>query len=64
MNKKQYIKPTIEFDEIEETNDLLADSQPYTQCHCYEYEVHGGCRGCKGGCGCNHWDGEKIVPRC
>lgn len=30
MNKKHYIKPTIEFDEIEETNDLLADSQPHT----------------------------------
>jgi len=64
--KKQYIKPIIEFDIIESDNSLLVNSQPNTQCHCYEYEVHGGCRGCTGGCGCNHWDSElgELIPGC
>lgn len=62
--KRTYIKPTIEFDIIE-VDSFMADSRP-TQCHCYEYDVHGGCRGCTGHCGCNHWDSElgELIPGC
>ena len=65
--KKRYIKPIIEVDRIEGDTELLANSQPQsTQCHCYEYDVNGGCRGCKGGCGCSHWDSEQgaLIPGC
>ena len=61
---KTYIAPIAEFEEIELDGDLMANSQPTTQCNCYEFIEHGGCRGCHGHCGCNHWDGEKIVPGC
>lgn len=64
--KRKYIKPIVEFDTIEIDNDLLANSQPHKQCHCYEYDVHEGCRGCPGHCGCNHWDSElgELIPGC
>lgn len=64
--KLKYITPIIEFDIIDSNYDLLASSQPSTQCHCYEHDVNGGCRGCTGHCGCNHWDGELgvLIPGC
>ena len=59
---KTYIKPKIEV--IKASTNLMSNSGPKQQCDCYEYREHIGCNGCKGHCGCNHWDGEKIVPGC
>ena len=64
---KQYIKPTIDF-EILDTNSILETSGQHhsEQCSCYTHDVYGGCQGCKGNCGCNHWDPDlqKIIPGC
>lgn len=61
---KKYVKPTIEVFKIEYENILKASH--YVQCDCYEYRENGGCIGCKGHCGCNHWDPDlqEIVPGC
>lgn len=63
---KQYIKPIIFFENIENENILLTLIPETHQCDCYTFRVYGGCKGCKGNCGCNHWDPElqKIIPGC
>lgn len=63
--KLKYIIPKVEFELIAAEQLLLVASQP-TQCHCYEHDVNGGCQGCKGNCGCNHWDSEQgaLIPGC
>ena len=62
MVKKKYTKPEINIYKIN-SNQMIMSS---TQCDCYEYRVHGGCQGCHGNCGCNHWDAESqtLVPGC
>lgn len=64
--KHKYIRPIIEFDLIESDQSLLASSQPDDQCECYESIFNGGCQGCPGHCGCNHWDSElgELIPGC
>lgn len=61
---KQYIKPTIDF-EILDTDSILEISGQHhsKQCSCYTHDVYGGC---KGNCGCSHWDPDlqKIIPGC
>lgn len=66
---KKYIRPIINFEKIEENNLLTASQREEyhddgEQCDCFVHREYGGCQGCKGGCGCSHWDGEKIVPGC
>ena len=56
----KYIKPEIKVIKLQ--YDYLLQS--FHQCDCYEYREHIGCDGCEGHCGCDHWDGEKIVPGC
>ena len=55
----KYIKP-----EIKLQYDYLLQSSH--QCDCYEYREHRGCIGCKGNCGCDHWDEETQthIPGC
>ena len=66
--KQKYIRPIIGFEEIEQTNILSTSQQEHhndgKQCDCFVHREYGGCQGCTGNCGCNHWDGEKIVPGC
>lgn len=57
---KEYIKPKLKLIQIQ--INLMTNS--YQQCDCYQYREYGGCIGCKGYCGCNHWDGDSIVPGC
>lgn len=63
---KQYIKPTIFFEDIENENMLLISTPETHQCDCYTFRVYDGCKGCKGNCGCSHWDPElqEIIPGC
>lgn len=62
--KKKYVKPETVVIKIDSDKKTLTTSGE--QCDCYEYREHIGCIGCKGGCGCNHWDRDlqEIVPGC
>ena len=58
---KNYVKPEVRLMKVDIT--LMTSS---TQCDCYEYREHHGCIGCKGNCGCDHYDEEtgKLIPGC
>lgn len=63
---KKYIKPNTEIINIQQQQLLAASVEDVEQCSCYEFMENGGCRGCHGNCGCNHWDPEtgEIIPGC
>ena len=63
--KKKYIKPEIEVIKVDTDKQIMTTSS-VKQCDCYEYQIRRGCFGCKGNCGCNHWDEDlqELVPGC
>lgn len=58
----KYIKPEIKVIKLQ-YDYLLQSSHQYD---CYEYREHRSCVGCKGNCGCDHWDEETRthIPGC